>query len=78
MEEQDNVCQPAGFEPGHLKLFVVMSVQVADEEIEDGHVHQIEQPSAFVVRTSVSEDEDKMWNNEFYLMENDTMGTLAS
>lgn len=55
-----------------------MSVQVADEEIEDGHVHQIEQPSAFVVRTSVSEDEDKMCNNEFSLMESDTMVTLTS
>lgn len=39
---------------GHLrayfKSFVVMTVHVADQEVEHGHVHQVEQPSALVVR----------------------------
>jgi hypothetical protein len=38
----------------YLDRFVVVPVHVADQEIEDRHVHQVEKPAAFVVRPDLS------------------------
>ena len=42
--------------PAHLDGLVVVPVHVAHEEVVDGHVHDVEQPPALVVRLHLAHD----------------------
>ena len=51
----------------HLDRLVMMSVHVADEEVEDRHVHDVEQSPALVVRPHLLHDITVILNKIHYI-----------